>query len=80
VKNVTVAIPDDVYRLARIKAAERDTSVSGLVRDFLMKLGGADSDFERRKRLQNEVLSTIKSFRARDRLTRDKVHDRDAFR
>ena len=80
VKNVTVSIPDEIYRLARIKAAERDTSVSALVREFLMKLGEADSDFERRKKLQIEVLSNIKKFRARDRLSRDEVHDRDALR
>jgi hypothetical protein len=80
VKNVTVSIPDEVYRLARIKAAERDTSVSALVREFLMKLGEAGSDFERRKKLQGEVLSSIKKFRARGRLSRDEVHDRDALR
>lgn len=79
-KNVTVSIPDEVYRLARIKAAERETSVSALVREFLMKLGEAESDFERRKKLQAEVLSTIKRFRARDRLSREEVHDRDALR
>lgn len=80
VKNLTVSISDEVYRQARIKAAERDTSVSALVREFLTKLGGGGSDFERRKRLQDEVLSTIKKFRARDRLSRDEAHDRDAIR
>jgi plasmid stability protein len=80
VKNITVSLPDEVYRQARIKAAERDTSVSALVREFLMKLGEGGSDFERRKRLQDEVLSAIKKFHARDRLSRDAVHDRNAIR
>jgi hypothetical protein len=80
VKNITVSIPDDVYRRARIKAAELDTSVSALVRDFLMSLGTEESDFERRKRLQDEVLATVESFRARDRLSRDEVHNRRARR
>jgi hypothetical protein len=31
VKNVTVSLPAQVYRRARIKAAERDTSLSALV-------------------------------------------------
>ena len=79
-KNVTVSLPDDVYRRARIKAAERDTSLSALVRDFLMALGQEESDFERRKRLQAEVLSSIQNFRATDRLTRDGAHDRDGLR
>lgn len=80
VKNITVSVPEDIYRRARIKAAELDTSVSALVRDCLEKLGSEDSDFERRRRLQDEVLATVESFRARDRLSRDDVHDRNALR
>jgi Arc/MetJ-type ribon-helix-helix transcriptional regulator len=76
VKNITVSLPDDVHRQARIKAAERDTSVSALVREFLISLGGEESDFERRKRLQDEALGTIRSFAASDRLKRDEVHAR----
>lgn len=80
-RNITVSLPDDVYRRARIKAAERDTSVSALVRDFLVTLGeDEETDFERRKRLQDEVLASIRSFSASDRLSRDQVHDRDAVR
>ena len=63
-----------------MKAAERETSVSALVREFLMKLGQEESDFERRKRLQSEVLASLKSFRASDRLTRDEAHGRDGLR
>lgn len=80
VKNVTVSLPDDVYRRARITAAELDTSISALVRDFLMKLEAGESDSEQRKRLQKEVLATVRGFRASGRLTRDQVHDRNALR
>jgi hypothetical protein len=73
-------VPDHVYRQARLKAAERDTSVSALVREFLISLSEESSDFERRKRLQDEVLASVESFRAGDRLSRDRVHDRDAIR
>ena len=79
-KNITVSVSEDVYRRARIKAAELDTSVSALVREFLENLGSDRSDFERRRRLQDDVLGTVKSFRARDRLSRDEVHDRHALR
>lgn len=79
-KNITVSVPDEVYRQARIRAAERDTSVSALVREFLLSQGGDESDFERRKRLQREVLASIGSFRASDRVSRDQVHERDALR
>jgi len=80
VKNLTVSLPDDVYRRARIKAAERDTSVSALVRDLLIELAQDESDFERRRRLQNEVIASIRGFRAADRLSREEIHDRAAVR
>ena len=79
-KNITISLPDDVYRRARIRAAERDLSLSALVRQLLTELSQEEPEFERRKRLQAEVLASIKDFRARDRLTRDEVHDRDALR
>lgn len=77
-RNVTVSLPEDVYRRARIKAAEKDTSVSALVRDFLVQLGQEESDFDRRKRLQDQVLASVSSFRAGTRLRREEVHDRRA--
>lgn len=79
-KNITVSLPDEVYRRSRMKAAERDTSVSALVRDFLMSLANEESEFERRKRLQTEVLRSIRSFRAGDRLTREATHGRKQVR
>lgn len=79
-KNLTVSLPDDVYRRARIKAAERDTSVSALVRELLSELADDESDFERRKRLQDEVIASIRGFRAADRLTREEIHDRKTIR
>jgi plasmid stability protein len=80
VKNITVSLPDEGYRKARVKAAERDTSVSALVREFLVNLGEEESDFEHRKRLQDEVIASVKNFRAGDRLSREEIHERDAIR
>jgi len=80
VKNITVSLPDPVYRRARIKAAERDTSVTALVREFLTTLGRDESEFERRKRLQDEVLASVRRFRAGDRVARGEVHRRRALR
>lgn len=75
-KNVTISLPEEVYRRARVKAAERDTSLSGLVRDYLTSLGEEESDFERRKRLQREVIASIRGFRASPRLKRDALYRR----
>lgn len=74
-KNVTVAVPDDVYRRARIKAAEEGTSVSALVAAYLGTLA-RDDEFDRKVALQRRILDEIVSFSGSDRLTRDEVHDR----
>lgn len=80
VKNITVSVDDVVYRRARIKAAEQGTSVSAAVRAFLTRWSGEETDFERRKRLQDEAISTIEAFRGGNRLPRDVVHDRALVR
>ena len=74
-KNVTISLPPEVYRRARIRAAERDTSVSALVREFLISVAGGH-DFARRKDLQDGVIGSIRRFRAATRLGRDEVHER----
>ena len=75
-KNVTLSLPDDVYRMARIRAAEEDTSLSGLVQRLIIVHVKQESDSERRKRLQAEVLAKISEFSAADRLERGEVHRR----
>ncbi len=75
--NITISLPQDVHRRVRIRAAEQNTSVSGLVRRILLEVGSEETDFERRKRLQDQVLSSIGRFSAGERLTRDEVHERD---
>jgi plasmid stability protein len=75
VKNVTVAVPEDVYRTARIRAAERGTSVSGLVAGYLRSLSAGD-EFARLEAQQRQIQGQIKRFRAADRISRDELHDR----
>jgi uncharacterized protein YdaU (DUF1376 family) len=78
VKNVsTPAVDDETYRRARIKAAERDTSVSALVARFLTELAAGETDAERLKREERALRERIGSFRAADRLAREDVHRRD---
>jgi plasmid stability protein len=76
VKNITVSLDDDVYRRARIAAAERDTSVSALVRDFLVGLGSGESEAERLRKAERALRAQIGEFRAADRLSRDALHER----
>lgn len=75
-RNITVAVPDDVYRAARIRAAERGTSVSALVAEYLGSLASRGDEFTRMEAQQRRVLEEIVRFRAGDRLTREELHAR----
>ncbi|MGH3000505.1 MAG: hypothetical protein ACRDNM_14500 [Gaiellaceae bacterium] len=75
-KNITVSVPDDVYRSARIRAAERGRSVSALVADYLGSLAGRDAEFARLREQQRRIVDGIESFSAADRLGRDELHER----
>jgi plasmid stability protein len=76
VKNITVTVPDDVYRSARVRAAERGTSVSSLVGEFLRSLSERDAKFARLEAQQEQVQQEIECFRGGDRLDRSELHGR----
>ena|SRR5438874_595463 len=75
-KNITVSLDDDTYRRARIIAAQRDTSVSALVKRFLLELASGETEFERLKRLEEETRVKITNFSASENLPRDELYDR----
>jgi hypothetical protein len=75
-KNITVSLDDDTYRRARVKAAAEDTSVSALVRNYLIDFASRETEFERLKRQEQTLREQIRSFRASDRLSRDDVYAR----
>lgn len=75
-KNITVSVPDEVHRAARIRAAELGTSISGLVAAYLRSLSGGDAEFARLEAQQRRIQRQIKRFRAGDRLSRDEAHGR----
>ncbi len=60
-KNITVSVPDHVYRNARVAAAQRDTSLSALVVAYLERLSGGMEQFARLEALQHEVQVEIAS-------------------
>lgn len=76
VRNITVAVPDEVYRDARIRAAERGSSVSALVGEYLRSLSESGAEFSRLEAQQRLVQGEVDRFRACDRVARDEVHDR----
>lgn len=75
-KNITVSLDDETYRRARVKAAAEDTSVSALVRRYLIDFASSETEFERLKREEQALREQITSFRASDRLSREEVHSR----
>lgn len=72
-KNITVSVPDDVYRQARIRAAERGSSVSALVGEYLRSLSERETEFSRLEAQQAMVQEEIRAFRGSDRLERDQI-------
>ncbi len=79
-KNITVSVPEDVYRSARVKAAENDTSVSQLVTGFLQNLAREKSESEIRKEKMNELFARKRAFKVGTKIPRDKLHDRKSLR
>ena len=75
-KNITVSLDDETYRRARMIAAQRDTSVSALVKQFLADLASGETETERLKRQERELRERITDFDASDRLSRDESHRR----
>jgi plasmid stability protein len=75
-RNITVSVPDDVYKAARVRAAESGSSVSALVAEYLRSIGERDAEFERLQQKQRRVQAEILAFRAGDRLDREAIHDR----
>ena len=75
-RNITVAVDDETYKRARVAAAERDTSVSALVKAYLVQLASHETEIERLKRQEREIRSQIAAFNAADRLSREELHSR----
>jgi len=84
-KNITISLDDAVHLQARIKAAEQDTSVSALVKNYLVQLlngtnVSGQSEFDRlaaREQLvRNRLFAARKGLRATNNLPREALHDR----
>jgi plasmid stability protein len=75
-KNIAVSLDDELYRRARIRAAQEETSVSAVVRRFLTEFASEGTEFERLKRREQELREQIQKFRAAERLPRESAHER----
>ena len=59
VKNITLSVGDELYEQSRVLAAQRKTTVTGLVREYLQSLSGAE---QRREQARSEILKMIRRF------------------
>lgn len=77
--NVTLSIDDDLVKEIRKIAIERDTTLTGLVRDYLKDLA-AEHERSGRKRRDREALErSFRQFRfriGRKTWTREELHER----
>lgn len=85
-KNITISMADEIYRLARIKAAEQSTSISALFKDYILRLtssDGSESEFQRLERekrdLREELRNRRLSLNPAHNLSREELHTRHAL-
>jgi predicted transcriptional regulator len=61
--NVTLTLDDDLIKKVRRIALERDTTLAGMVRDYLQQVAAEDTTFGRRRREQEALDRTFKRIR-----------------
>jgi hypothetical protein len=77
VKNITLAIDDDVLDRARLVAAQKRTTVNAMVRDFLAEVGKReDRVAEARKQLLHLMDTSEGRMAPGWRFDRDETHER----
>jgi plasmid stability protein len=75
-KNVTITLDEEVARWARIRAAERDTSLSRLVGELLREKMAAEETYQAaRQQYLSQPPQTLKS-RDAGYPTREELHER----
>ncbi len=75
-KNITVSVDEATYRRARIAAAERNSSVSRLVREYLQSLELTQTYESDHASALFAALDKAKHFRAGTRMNREETHER----
>jgi plasmid stability protein len=79
VRNITLSLDEDTYRMARIAAARRDTSVSALVKQYLQTLAATEAAPEKTSHeletLLGEIASRHPNFACRENLSREALYE-----
>ena len=75
-RNVTISLSRQVLRKARILAARRETSISGLLAQEIESLVGEEEAYERAEREALAILEKGFHMGGRISATRDELHER----
>ncbi len=78
-QNLTVSLDQQLVRKLRVIAAERSTSISGLLSDELRRLVERAEQYDNARRRALAVLATGLPLGGQP-ATRDELHDRQALR
>jgi hypothetical protein len=79
-QNITVCLSKQTIQKARVLAARRSTSISGLVADRIEELAAKEDAYERA--MKRAIARMDKGFHLGGihRIDRDALHDRNSFR
>jgi post-segregation antitoxin (ccd killing protein) len=76
-RNITLTLPSELVRRAKVIAAGRDTSVSALVADYLQTLARQEDDYERLWREERALMAEGLAMRVgKVTWSRDDSHER----
>ena len=75
-QNLTVSLPRETIHKAKVLAARRATSVSGLLAEQIELLVGEDEAYERAKRQAFQLLEQGFHLGGTVRASRDELHER----
>jgi hypothetical protein len=74
--NLTITIDADILRRARVRAAEQDTSVNGVLREYLTAYAAAGQTWERAAEAVLRLSAKARSARGDRRWSREELHER----
>jgi len=77
--NITISLDDDLVKEVRKIAAERDTTLTGLVREYLKDLAAEHERTGRKRRERDALERSFRQFQfriGRKNLPREELHER----
>ncbi len=75
-QNITLSLDKAVLRKAKILAARRETSISGLLAQQIEALVGEDEAYERARRNASRLMEKGFHLGGAGRVSRDELHER----